>query len=155
MVMIMSNGFTTYVHDFMSRNSARVGYEQRSPMYGRAFIEFALAIPDRQRRRGDVNILACLAAMAQDLPVLVAGRKTKAVFNQPFTRTLDNARSYVLTRMLQCDIDGFEGARLVEFLGPRDRRPGAFWPIYEAWAAFGLLNLFGTVKPGFFERRAE
>jgi len=147
MFTIMNYGHTLYVHDFLNRNSAQVGYELRSPLYSRRLVEFAFAIPDRQRRRGDQPKHIHVRALAADLPRCVAERKTKAHFRVAFTRVLDNARAYVLARMLRCGIDWIEPAALDEFWSYYDRQPLALKPIYETWAIYGCINLLGESLP--------
>ena len=142
MLARFSDPFGSYMHEFLSRTTARLGYEARSPMYSRRSIEFALAIPDRQRRRGSRQKVVHLEALTSDLPEAVVNRRDKAGANHLFEQVLDNGTNNVLARMLQRGIDWLEPSgvlRLKELFnwGPVESRP-----VYELWAAWGCCRLF-------------
>lgn len=139
----LSYGFTAYCHDFLARDVARLGYEYRSPMYDRNFMEFALSIPERQRRRGDVAKHVHLASLTEELPRSVLERRDKALFNPCSVDALDRARTGVIDQMLRCKIDWLDTDGFRELLKFYDRQPVASRPIYEAWSAVGCMFLFG------------
>lgn len=142
MLARVEDSFGSYMHEFLSRNTSRLSYESRSPMYSRASIEFALAIPDRQRRRGDRQKVVHLSALASDLPRAVLDRRDKAGANFLFEQVLDNGINYVLTRMLQRGMDGIDKSGLSCLIAQYDRGPQASRPVYELWAAWGCACLF-------------
>jgi len=142
MFMNLEYGCATYVRDFASRLGARLGHDVRSPMYARQFLEFAFALPERQRRRGDFQKYIHLSALAADLPKALVERRTKSEFSQPFLRQLDNARTHVLPRMLQRGNDWINSAALSDFYSYCDRQPRGMKPVYEPWAIYGCVNLF-------------
>jgi asparagine synthase (glutamine-hydrolysing) len=139
----LAYGFTAYGHDFIARDAARLGYEYRSPMYARDFIEFALSIPERQRRRGELVKYVHLAALTDELPRSVLDRRDKALFNWCSVDTLDRARPLMINQMLRCKIDWLDGEGFEALLDCYDRQPIAFKPIYETWSAVGFMMLFG------------
>lgn len=145
MLARIDDPFASYMHEFLSRNAARLGYETRSPMYSRRSIEFALAIPDRQRRRGDRQKVIHLAALASDLPRIVLDRRDKAGADFLFEQVLDKAANCVLTPMLQRGIDWIEPTGLMHLLRQYDRGPRENRPVYELWAAWGCGCLFARV----------
>jgi asparagine synthetase B (glutamine-hydrolysing) len=140
--MTLEGGFTTYVRDFVSRSCARQGYDVRSPMYARSLIEFAFAIPERQRRRADVNKYVHLGALAGDLPRSVLTRKRKASFNLAYVRQIDKAKSGMLSSMQDCRFDWLDADGLSKLLTEWEREPTGLKPVYPLWAVFGCLNLF-------------
>ena len=140
--MTLEYGFASYAHEFLARNSARLGYDSRSPLCARKFIEFAFAMPHRQRRRGDIQKHIHIKALGDDLPSVVTNRRTKAVFNLPFLRQLDNARPTVISPMLHCGIEWLDAEALRAFYVYCDGLPMASKPIYSPWAVFGCLTLF-------------
>jgi asparagine synthase (glutamine-hydrolysing) len=142
MLARVSDPFGYYMHEFLSRNTARLGYEARSPMYSRRSIEFALAIPDRQRRRGVRQKVVHLEALASDLPEIVANRRDKAGASHLFEQVLDNGTNNVLARMLQRGIDWMEPSGVLRLIDRFDRGPADSRPIYELWAAWGCRRLF-------------
>lgn len=144
--MTLESGITTYARDFISRNSARLGYEARSPLYSRNMLEFAFSVPERQRRRGAINKHMHLGALANDLPPQVLARTSKATFNLAFVRQLDKAREAMILTVLQSGIDWLEPEGVRELYRKYDREPTGTKPIYGLWAAFGCLNLFSDCK---------
>ena len=140
---LVESGYTTYLHDFMARNSARLGYEPRSPMFDRKFIEFACAVPARQLRRGRRQKHLHVRSMAGILPDVVLDRTTKALGNLPFAVQLDKLGEGVLTPLLQCGINWIDPDGLRELYRRYDCMPMAQRPIFELWAVFGCVTLFG------------
>jgi hypothetical protein len=140
--MTLEGGFTTYVRDFVSRSCARQNYDVRSPMYARSLIEFAFAIPERQRRRADINKYVHLGALAADLPKNVLTRKRKASFNLASVRQIDKARSGMLSATRDRCSDWLDVDGLNKLLTEWEREPVGSKPVYPLWAVFGCLNLF-------------
>jgi asparagine synthase (glutamine-hydrolysing) len=148
LIMRMVTGFGPFGHDFLARDCARLGYELRSPLYDRRFIEFALSIPERQRRRGDSYKVLHLSALSDELPQSVLERRSKAIFNSPFTVALDRARTPVIDQMLRCKIDWLDASGFEDLLNVFDRQPVSSKPVYEVWSAVGCMLLFGPAIDG-------
>jgi hypothetical protein len=146
LAMTLDDPFTGYAHDYLARNAARLGYDLRSPMYARGFIEFNFAIPQRQKLRGEVRKFVHVAAMQGFLPDNVRNRRTKAVFNRPFERLLDSATTFMLDRMLQCGIEGVDQDGLGQLIQRYEQEASGQKPIYELWAVIGCANLFRRVS---------
>jgi asparagine synthase (glutamine-hydrolysing) len=138
--MALMFGFGGYVHDYVQRTSARVGYEVRSPMYAKDFIDFAFAIPHRLRFHGSLGKHIHREAMRGLLPPRVLQRATKANFYTPFLRILDDHGPGMVNAMLQCGEDLVDGAGL-EAVFARYQAAGSKGWTYELWAAFGIANL--------------
>lgn len=139
----MVMGFGAYGHDFSARDCARQGFDYRSPMYDRNFIEFALSIPERQRRRGDIAKHLHLSSLAEELPRSVRERRGKAVFSQCSVDALDRARSTVIDQMLRRKIEWLDSEGFEQLSSFYDRQPVSSKPIYPMWSAVGFMFLFG------------
>jgi len=146
MYMTLEYPNAMYVHDFIARAGARLGYELRSPFFARPLLEFAFAIPDRQRRRGNFHKYMHIKSIGDDLPAMVADRRTKSEFSLTFKRQLDNAREYVLARMLQCGIEGIDTAALDRFYWYCESGPEELRSVYDPWELFGCVTLFGRTS---------
>ena len=148
LIMKQLYGFTTYAHDAFARDVAHRGFEYRSPMYDRNFMEFALSIPERQRRRRDIGKYIHLSAMAGELPRSVLERRGKSLFNSCIVDTLDRARLGVIDEMLRCKIDWLDEHEFRQLVETCDHHPAGSEPVYELWSTVGLMFLFGsTVDP--------
>lgn len=144
MFMNFYEGFLTYRHDVAARQAARSGFEFRSPMFARSLIEFAFAIPERQRIAGAVRKRIHARSVADLLPAKVSGRTTKAVFETVYDRLLDSAENFVIDAMLQCGIEGDRApgfARLFHYY--RSAAKG-HKPLWEVWGLLGCASLFGA-----------
>jgi asparagine synthase (glutamine-hydrolysing) len=67
---------------------SRSGLDLRHPLSDRRVVEFALAIPERQRRRGAVRKHVLREAMRDLLPDSIRLRKSKSDFSHLFAETL-------------------------------------------------------------------
>lgn len=135
---VLDDPFTAYAHEFSSRIAARIGYERRSPMNARAFIEFAFAVNSDQRLRGDETKVLHVRAMEGLLPPDVLQRTEKVDFAHPFERLLDNVAKRGVSLMPQRSME-LVGAEIIELLQCRyANRGAAFRPRDELWS---LVNL--------------
>jgi len=139
----LNDGFLGYARDYISRNAAHVGYEVRSPMYDRRFIEFAFSIPARQRMRGGRHKHVHAAALRGVLPDKVLLRQTDVEFNLSFERLLDSREEHVLEAVLQCGIDFIDRSGLGDLWRVYAGAPFGYRPLYELWAVVSFINLFG------------
>jgi asparagine synthase (glutamine-hydrolysing) len=136
----LKDGFNGYVHDYVQRTGARAGYEIRSPMYAKDFIDFAFAIPPRLRLRGGLGKHIHREAMRGLLPPLVVERTTKANFFSPFSRILDEHAKGMVNAMLHRGKEFVDAAGLEAVLARYQTVGSGYWT-YELWAAFGIANL--------------
>jgi asparagine synthase (glutamine-hydrolysing) len=83
-------GFRIHSHELEDRAAARGGVEQRHPMYDRRVIEFAFALPERQRCRGTMRKYVLRAAAGERLAP-VRQRADKAEFSDTLVDALVGA----------------------------------------------------------------
>ncbi len=74
------SGWDTHIFELEDRDSARFGIEQRHPLYDRRLLEFAFAIPESQRFRGQETKFVMRQAMKGLLPEKVSERLDKSDF---------------------------------------------------------------------------
>jgi asparagine synthase (glutamine-hydrolysing) len=77
-------GFMLHHFEFADRHLASLGIEHRHPLSDRRIVEFALAIPESQRRRGEVTKYSFRAAMTGLVPESVRTRRGKPDFSHVF-----------------------------------------------------------------------
>jgi asparagine synthase (glutamine-hydrolysing) len=82
--MGLVGGFELHQFEFVDRYLASLGVEYRHPLSDRRIVEFALAIPESQRRRGEMTKHAFRAAVAGLIPESVRTRWGKADFSHVF-----------------------------------------------------------------------
>jgi asparagine synthase (glutamine-hydrolysing) len=93
--------------------TARFSLETRRPFFDRRLVDFLLAIPGRQRWRGDQPKLVLREAMDGILPEAIRRRKTKAEFSSPIDLELRDRQANEVEKL-------FDGSALVS-LGVIDR----------------------------------
>jgi asparagine synthetase B (glutamine-hydrolysing) len=142
LLMILDDGFTGYIRDAISRACARQQHDVRSPLYARRLIEYALSIPERQRRRGNVNKHMHLRSLTGDLPPEVLDRRTKAMADAVFLRHVDAIKQVTVGADLQNDLNWLNVRELSQLESDRQSWQGSAVSMYGAWSAFGCLNLF-------------
>jgi asparagine synthase (glutamine-hydrolysing) len=81
-----NRGWTSYYFDMFERDAAEWGLEPRHPLVDRRLVEFALRLPEPQRRRGVTNKI--VLRRAADLPAPLAARTTKASLGHSMTAAL-------------------------------------------------------------------
>ena len=133
----LSNAFGSQITESMERKSAGFGMEERTPMYARKFIEFALAIPDRLRQRGNTGKFIHLKALDDLLPAMVTRRTTKAEFSDSFLQHLRGMADVFLSalpreRATWVNADGL--ARLYQAHCSTKYGHGTNW---ELWSLYG------------------
>ena len=144
MTMEMQNAFTGLVHERMTRQAARGGYDLRFPMYARRFIEFAFATPERLRLRGSTAKFIHLQALGKLIPELVANRRSKAEFSLAFTRHLDRMGGLMVEQLPlngNGNLDSLGMARLYDLYY---KAPYGEKPIWDLWGIFSCEGVFGT-----------
>lgn len=83
------SGWTSLVLEIGERQSAEFGIETRHPFLDRRLIDFALALPDDQRRRGTTSKVVLRRAMHAVLPESVRARCDKGDFTHAFVESLE------------------------------------------------------------------
>lgn len=79
--------------ELLNRFEANHGLEGRYPFYDRRLIEFALAIPEEQRWRGEQTKYVLRQAMRGRIPEVIRGRISKADFTHLFVDALSRERA--------------------------------------------------------------
>lgn len=139
--MVMTDPFALVVWDQFSRQSARLGYEIRTPMYARRFIEFAFATPERIRLRGNTRKYIHIKALDGLLPDLVANRKTKAEFSVAFTRLIGEIERSMMDAP-QASKSGYLNAPgLSALFDQRRRDPTNGMLLWHLWSIFEIDRL--------------
>jgi asparagine synthase (glutamine-hydrolysing) len=85
----LRDGWTSFFLESSERGAAEVGFEERHPLLDAAVVEFALSIPERQRRRGRTTKVV-LRRSLPELPPLVARRRSKCDFSHLVLAALAN-----------------------------------------------------------------
>ena len=87
----LTSGWNSHLSETEDRFTSWVGLEQRHPLNDRRIVEFAFALPEEQRWRGDEPKYVLRRAMANFLPEVVRQRRTKADFSHTFAEALKAA----------------------------------------------------------------
>ena len=88
MYSALTDGFSAHAQEVGERNAAWSGLEIRHPLCDRRIVEFGLAIPEEQRRRGEVDKFILRNAIKESLPAAVLNRKDKAEFSNLFVEQM-------------------------------------------------------------------
>jgi len=84
MCSALADGFSVHSQEIGNRNAAWSGLEIRHPLCDRRIVEFGLALPEEQRRRGEMDKFILRNTMKESLPLAVLNRKDKAEFSNLF-----------------------------------------------------------------------
>ncbi len=126
------------------RDTARLGLEIRWPFLDRRVIEFALAVPADQLRRGTTTKFVMREALRDVLPEAVRTRTTKADFSHLFADTFRAMGGEYAFRSLGIAEKGWvdgEGAAAL-FLGlMEDEKEGNLERSRRMWPAWMILSL--------------
>lgn len=112
-VSALSSGWRLHVSEVDQRALAALGLEARDPLDDRRIIEFALAIPPDQRRRGAMTKFVLRRAMAGMIPESVRARTDQADFSHMFVDELRLQGGRNLYSRLQLAERGWVEARRV------------------------------------------
>ena len=83
------DGWACQGYEIGNRSESRYGFERRHPLSDRRVIEFAFALPEEQRWRGQEPKFILRNAMRGLLPETIRRRLTKADFSQVFPEALE------------------------------------------------------------------
>jgi asparagine synthase (glutamine-hydrolysing) len=83
------SGFQIHAREMEERAAAWFGFEQRHPFHDRRFVEFALSLPEEQRRQGSQGKYILRRAMRDYLPESVRQRQDKAEFSSLFVDSIE------------------------------------------------------------------
>lgn len=144
MYMVLTDPFVSVVWNQMARQSARLGYEFRTPLYGRRFLEFAFSIPEHLRLRGETFKTTHLHGLDGYLPDSVVNRTTKADFGMPFLRQLVEPQGR-LAELLLAPVSGHVlGEEVRRFHKELSGKPESGALIWQLWTIAELEGIFGV-----------
>jgi asparagine synthase (glutamine-hydrolysing) len=104
------------------RMLASIPLEARHPLLDVRLIEFALSVPEDQRRRGSTTKFVLRNALAGQLPSSVAGRRTKALLGSRIADILESLGGARFFSTLQIAEEGWVDGPAVAALYARMRR---------------------------------
>jgi asparagine synthase (glutamine-hydrolysing) len=159
-----TNGYQLQAFEIEERDAALSGYEQRQPFNDQRLVEFALALPERQRHRGEQSKYVLRKAMLGLLPDVVRERETKSHFSHLFAQALLALGEKQLFDSLSIGAAGWVNAEQVKQMYLRMKRlfekgdeeyMSQIWPL---WMISGVEVWFNSVildRPDFSDLRLE
>lgn len=142
----LKNPFFELARDQFDRQCARVGYEPRTPMYARRFIEFAFSTPERIRLRGRTVKHVHIQALDALLPEKVRNRRTKADFSLAFERHLDKMHDVFVDLLPAAGGDYLRRGGMERLYSCYRKWPVDIRPIWELWGTFACAAPFGLSR---------
>ncbi len=88
---VLTSGWRIHALEMENRAASSAGIEHRHPFSDRRIVEFALALPERQRWRGDRTKFILRESMRSLLPEAIRLRQSKAEFSPVFTNMFENS----------------------------------------------------------------
>lgn len=139
MYMELKDPFDNIARDLVERQCAQLGYQPRSPMFARRFIEFAFSTPERTRLRGDQRKFTHVGAMKGLLPESVRTRKTKADFSLAFERHLDKMQAMLVEDLPARNPACLSASGMGRLFAEYQFDPDNDGPVWELWGVFACL----------------
>ncbi len=139
----LTNPWVSFFLEAGERTSSWFGFDSRHPLHDLRVIEFTLATPDDQRRRGEYQKFAFRNAMRGLMPESVLGRLDKGDFLGVAIATLRNLYDAGVLKSPRIDAIGWVKAeelrkayqRTMSLHASRDARiVGHLWPLLAACA---------------------
>lgn len=146
MYLTLNDPFALVIWDQQSRQSARLGYEIRTPMYAREFLSFAFSTPEAIRLRGGKRKFLHRRAMAGLLPQVVLERETKADFNLAFDRNLDQIAQILSGFDLGHAHDLLDLRGVNMLLDAYRSEPSRFYRMWAIWGIFEIIDICGLSR---------
>lgn len=87
----LTGGLHSYVLESVGRVALEAGVEVRHPLLDVRLVEFVLAIPEAQRRRGGIGKYVLRQALRRELPQMVVDRLGKADFSHAAVEAFQSA----------------------------------------------------------------
>ena len=147
MYFILTYAFVEHARNFMSRQHAHIGYETRSPMYVKQYIEFSFATPERLKLRGTRTKYMHSMALKGFAPDAVLDRRTKADFMVAFRKQLDMIEGYLVDAVMESE-GGDIDRNGIAYLYSRVREFPHLAPgLWELWGVFVCERLTRVAYP--------
>ena len=141
-IVCLSNAFRAIALEDAERRASRLGIELRRPFNTQWMVDYAMATPERLRRRGYTNKYTHVNALEGLMPENVLKRRTKAEFSVVFRNQLDQ-----MGALLSWDIP-VRSKGLLSCVGMErlyqeyQMKPAAGWPMWVLWTAFASELFF-------------
>lgn len=126
------------------REDAHLAMEQRYPFHDRRLIEYALALPEDQRWRGDRTKLVLRQAMRRHLPDSIRQRRTKADFVFMWTEALARESAGNGFQSLRLADEGYVNTVEVQNMY-KQWQQGKISNVWTLWNILALECWFDTV----------
>ena len=137
--------FTALVMEALEREAARAGLEMRHPYYDAAFVQFAFAVPERLRVRGEQSKYIHVRALADFLPPEVLERKTKAVFSGAFSDRLRELKERLTGPLPQERAAWLHPSGMAQLYGEYEKTPQGGWKQWVLWGIIGMDLMFKEI----------
>jgi asparagine synthase (glutamine-hydrolysing) len=132
-----------YVNESEERHHAELGMEARHPFHDRRVIEFALAIPERQRWRAMQSKFVLRRALGDLLPAEVSSRETKGDYSHTIADALHAAGGDRCFERLESARRGWVRAGVVQETYRRMRALYEKGDEQYSTDAYGLWTVYG------------
>jgi asparagine synthase (glutamine-hydrolysing) len=141
---VLDRAFDTFGQETMETIGSRHALERRRPFYGTAYVEFALATPERLRSIGGrIKFIHC-ESLRGFLPEDVRLRKTKARFTRPFEAPLQPLREYFTSQLPLERPEWFDKSGMGKLWRCyRERQPNAGAQSVRLWCSLGAALAMG------------
>jgi asparagine synthase (glutamine-hydrolysing) len=149
---LLLSGAAAHGYEIDDRGDARLQIEHRYPFNDRRIIEFAMALPDEQRKRQDHQQRFILRqAMFELLPASVGSRGDKADFSHVFPEALESLGGEAFFDSLAIAREGWVNAEEIRVKYRtmtqhyRIGDPEYIAQMWHLWMVFGIEAWFRTV----------
>lgn len=143
----LTNAFFVSALESCEQFGARASLEVRSPMHLRAFIEFASALPERLRLRGNTTKFIHREALSDYLPLMISRRDDKAEFSDAFRGYLDSMAD-LMTETIPKRRPNWVSARgMAHLYKSYSTHKFMGYGQWELWSIFGCDCVMGAQRP--------
>lgn len=150
MYTLFHSGRAVTEYELTDRLHAHERAEGRYPFNDRRLIEFAFAIPEDQRWRGDQTKFVLRQAARHLVPEPVRRRRSKADFTFLYAQTFERERTDALFGSLQLAADGYVDGARTKALYQRCRE-GDTWSMDSVWMILAIEQwyraMFAPTQP--------
>jgi asparagine synthase (glutamine-hydrolysing) len=140
---ILVGAYGIWAREIEERMAARLGLEQRHPFWSLAPVEFAFALPERMRIRGERRRYAHLRALEGALPPAVIERRSKADFTGTLRTPLPGAAAALDRGLLEGPAGWIRPGAIHRLLDLSRGRE----PVGAEWVLWGLVGCEPLLAP--------
>jgi asparagine synthase (glutamine-hydrolysing) len=142
----LRSGWSAAEYELLNRFESGMSMEGRSPFNDRRLIEFALALPEEQRWRGDRTKFVLRQAARELLPESVRQRMSKADFSYLYSETFTREQVGDVFNSLRLASDGFVDAPQARKIC-RQVCQGAVQYLNSVWMILATERWYSTMFP--------